>query len=177
MAYRAGAALMNLEFKQIFPGVVHPTINHFSAWFFVLTCGSTTRSARSTYTSTSPGHLAREVYKQRGSHGPFSARDSARAILMSPRSSRRNRAVRTSVMLSMWTSPIRGGGSAGSGAAGIFLLSRRALLNSQSSSHLLSLLERRSPHRRERGSTLPGLYARAKPPRDRTAPIAWRATC
>ncbi|MFC1886399.1 hypothetical protein ACFLZM_05020 [Thermodesulfobacteriota bacterium] len=35
MGFKAGAQLMNAEFKQVFPGVIYPTINHFSAWWFV----------------------------------------------------------------------------------------------------------------------------------------------
>jgi fumarate reductase (CoM/CoB) subunit A len=78
MAYRAGAEIMNFEFKQVFPGVIYPTINHFSAWFFV-PHGKITNALGEEYLPKylPPGISLEEVYRQRSMHGPFSARDSA----------------------------------------------------------------------------------------------------
>ena len=78
MAYRAGADLMNVEFKQVFPGVIWPTINHFSAWFFVPHVRITNALGEEYIHKHLPnGITLKDVYEQRGSHGPFSARDSA----------------------------------------------------------------------------------------------------
>jgi len=78
MAYRAGAEIMNFEFKQVFPGVIYPTINHFSAWFFVPHVKITNALGEEYIPRYLPaGITVEEVYKQRSMHGPFSARDSA----------------------------------------------------------------------------------------------------
>lgn len=78
MAYRAGADLMNVEFKQVFPGVIWPTINHFSAWFFVPHVRITNAQGEEYIHKYLPeGVSLEDVYQQRGSHGPFSARDFA----------------------------------------------------------------------------------------------------
>ena len=78
MAYRAGADLMNVEFKQVFPGVVWPTVNHFSAWFFVPHVRITNALGEEYIQNYLPdGITLEDVYEQRGAHGPFSARDTA----------------------------------------------------------------------------------------------------
>lgn len=78
MAFRAGAQQMNVEFKQVFPGIIYPTINHFSAWFFVPHVRIYNALGEEYIHKYLPeGITLEEVYKQRGSHGPFSARDSA----------------------------------------------------------------------------------------------------
>ncbi len=78
MAWRAGAELMNLEFKQTFPGTVWPTVNHFSAWFFVPHVRIVNAAGERYIERYLPaGITLEEVYRQRSSHGPFSARDSA----------------------------------------------------------------------------------------------------
>jgi succinate dehydrogenase/fumarate reductase flavoprotein subunit len=78
MAYKAGAELMNFEFKQIFPGIIYPTINHFSAWFFVPHVKIKNALGEEYIHNYLPdGITVEDVYKQRGTHGPFSARDSA----------------------------------------------------------------------------------------------------
>ena len=78
MGFRAGAQIMNIEFKQIFPGVIYPTINHFSAWWFVPHVRIYNAKAEAYIENYLPDDITLDmVYKQRGSHGPFSARDSA----------------------------------------------------------------------------------------------------
>ena len=78
MAFRAGAQQMNVEFKQVFPGVIYPTINHFSAWFFVPYVKIYNALGEEYIHKYLPeGITLEEVYRQRASHGPFSARDSA----------------------------------------------------------------------------------------------------
>jgi fumarate reductase (CoM/CoB) subunit A len=78
MGFRAGAQLMNLEFKQIFPGVIYPTINHFSAWWFVPHVRIYNTLGEAYIENYLPEGITLEmVYQQRGSHGPFSTRDSA----------------------------------------------------------------------------------------------------
>ncbi len=78
IAYRAGAELMNFEFKQIFPGIIYPTINHFSAWFFVPYVKITNALGEEYIPKYLPeGITLEDVYKQRAQHGPFSARDTA----------------------------------------------------------------------------------------------------
>jgi len=78
MGFRAGAQLMNVEFKQVFPGVIYPTINHFSAWWFVPYVKIYNALGEEYIERYLPEGITLEmVYQQRGSHGPFSARDSA----------------------------------------------------------------------------------------------------
>jgi len=78
MAYKAGAELMNFEFKQVFPGIIYPTLNHFSAWFFVPHAKVTNALGEEYLPKYLPeGITVEEVYKQRSMHGPFSVRDSA----------------------------------------------------------------------------------------------------
>jgi len=78
MGYKAGAELMNMEFKQVFPAVIYPTINHFSAWFFVPHVKITNALGEEYIRNYLPdGITLEDVYKQRSMHGPFSARDSA----------------------------------------------------------------------------------------------------
>ena len=78
MGLKAGAELMNMEFKQVFPGVIHPTINHFSAWFFVPHVKITNALGEEYIHEYLPeGITIEDVYNQRSTHGPFSARDSA----------------------------------------------------------------------------------------------------
>lgn len=78
MAYKAGAELMNIEFKQVFPAVIHPTHNHFSAWFFVPHVKITNALGEEYIHKYLPdGITLDDVYTQRSQHGPFSARDSA----------------------------------------------------------------------------------------------------
>jgi len=78
MAYRAGATLMNLEFKQLFPAIIHPTKNHFSAWFFVPHVKIYNALGEEYIGAYLPEGITLEmVYQQRGAHGPFSCRDSA----------------------------------------------------------------------------------------------------
>ncbi len=78
MAYRAGAQLMNMEFKQVFPGTVYPTVNHFSAWWFVPHVKIYNAEGDEYIEQYLPPGLSLEmVYEQRRKHGPFSVRDSA----------------------------------------------------------------------------------------------------
>ena len=78
MGFRAGAQLMNLEFKQIFPGVIYPTFNHFSAWWFVPHVKIYNAEGEEYIEKYLPEGITLDmVYEQRGTHGPFSARDSA----------------------------------------------------------------------------------------------------
>ena len=78
MGFRAGAQQMNVEFKQVFPGVIYPTFNHFSAWWFVPYVKIYNALGEEYIEKYLPEGITLEmVYEQRGSHGPFSARDSA----------------------------------------------------------------------------------------------------
>jgi len=78
MAYRAGAEMINIEFKQIFPGTIYPTINHFSAWWFVPHVKIYNSEGEEFIEKYLPDGITLDmVYKQRGKHGPFSVRDSA----------------------------------------------------------------------------------------------------
>lgn len=78
MAWRAGAQLMNLEFKQVFPGTIYPTINHFSAWWFVPHVKIVNAKGEEFIEKYLPEGITLDmVYSQRKKHGPFSVRDSA----------------------------------------------------------------------------------------------------
>jgi succinate dehydrogenase/fumarate reductase flavoprotein subunit len=78
MAYQAGAQLMNLEFKQVFPGTIYPTINHFSAWWFVPHVRIYNAHGKEYIEKYLPKGITLDmVYSQRRKHGPFSVRDSA----------------------------------------------------------------------------------------------------
>lgn len=78
MAYRAGGQLMNLEFKQLFPAIIHPTVNHFSAWFFVPHVRIYNEEGEEYIHKYLPDGISiQDVYTQRAGHGPFSARDNA----------------------------------------------------------------------------------------------------
>ena len=78
MGFRAGAQQMNVEFKQVFPGVIYPTFNHFSVWWFVPYVKIYNAVGEEYLEKYLPEGITLEmVYQQRGSHGPFSARDSA----------------------------------------------------------------------------------------------------
>jgi fumarate reductase (CoM/CoB) subunit A len=78
MGFRAGAQLMNVEFKQVFPGVIYPTTNHFSAWWFVPYVRIYNALGEEYIEKYLPEGITLDmVYQQRGSHGPFSARDRA----------------------------------------------------------------------------------------------------
>jgi succinate dehydrogenase/fumarate reductase flavoprotein subunit len=76
MGYEAGAPLMNMEFMQIMPAVIHPTLALLSCTFWAL--NPTIRNARGeTFIENylPPGITVKDVFDQRAIHSPFSTRD------------------------------------------------------------------------------------------------------
>lgn len=78
MAYRAGAPMMNMEFMQIMPAVIHPTVALLSCTFWALY--PTIRNRRGEVFLEKylpPGITTKQVFDERGIHSPFSTRDAA----------------------------------------------------------------------------------------------------
>jgi fumarate reductase (CoM/CoB) subunit A len=76
MGYHAGAALMNMEFSQIFMGSVHPSFNQMSLWVSAYAGQATNRHGRSFLADYLPaGATAEECIRQKMRHNPFSTRD------------------------------------------------------------------------------------------------------
>jgi len=78
MAYRAGAPMMNMEFMQIMPAVIHPTTALLSCTFWALYPTIRNRHGEIILEKyLPPGVTPKQVFDERGIHSPFSTRDKA----------------------------------------------------------------------------------------------------
>ena len=76
MAYRAGAPMMNMEFMQIMPAVIHPTVALLSCTFWDMYPTIRNRHGEPLMEKYLPaGVTPKQVFDERGIHSPFSTRD------------------------------------------------------------------------------------------------------
>jgi fumarate reductase (CoM/CoB) subunit A len=75
LGYDAGAALMNLEFKQIFPCTVYPTRNMLTQPFPPYIRLTNSRGEEFLGSYLPPGASVNDCLAQRNMHNPFSTRD------------------------------------------------------------------------------------------------------
>jgi fumarate reductase (CoM/CoB) subunit A len=76
MGYNAGAALMNMEFFQIFLGSVYPSLNQMSLWVSTYAGQATNRHGHAFLADYLPAAgTVEECIRQKIRHNPFSTRD------------------------------------------------------------------------------------------------------
>lgn len=75
MGYRAGAQLMNMEFRQIFLGTIFPNINNVQAFWELSPKVTNGRGEEFLARYLPPGVTLEETLRQRRLHGPTSTRD------------------------------------------------------------------------------------------------------